>query len=248
MQMTAEDYPSQQGLDCEELLNQMEQLQNERATNIDELIYLRWINACLRYELLRNQEQECLEENDQGKELVLELPTNSEVENYEMEYGWENQEEQCKNEEKGKQSVSEFSRNEVVKNCEMGYGWDNQEQQCENEEKGKQSVSELSGNELVKNCDMGYVSDDHLIGTEHGHGGPSSVDVEAAAKSAAQTKPMLFGKLKRWAKGKERRRRSCDGKENQDKCSGRCSVSELEIEDFTARNSCSSVKPCFGGA
>ncbi|KAJ8651048.1 hypothetical protein MRB53_004071 [Persea americana] len=204
--MIAED-PNQQGLDCEELLTQIEQLQNERAADMDELIYLRWTNACLRYELMRSQEQQHCEENNKGNELVLDLSRNSEVEN-----------------------------------CEVGYGWDNQEQQCGNDEKGKQSVTEISGNEQAKNCEMGYGSDNLLMGAEHGE--PSSMDPEAA-RPAAQTKPMLFGKLKRWAKGKERRRTSCDEKENQHRCSGRCSVSDMAIEDFTARNSCSPVRPCF---
>ncbi|KAK2965371.1 LOW QUALITY PROTEIN: hypothetical protein RJ640_024113 [Escallonia rubra] len=45
--------------DYYQLLNELEQLQKDRTAEINELIYLRWCNACLRHELMRrNQEQE----------------------------------------------------------------------------------------------------------------------------------------------------------------------------------------------
>ncbi|XVE61586.1 hypothetical protein DITRI_Ditri06bG0052400 [Diplodiscus trichospermus] len=50
--------------DYNQLENEYEQVQKERATEIKELIYLRWCNACLRYELKRNQLlQEYIHEN-----------------------------------------------------------------------------------------------------------------------------------------------------------------------------------------
>ncbi|KAL3631957.1 hypothetical protein CASFOL_024941 [Castilleja foliolosa] len=39
----------------EELAKEIEQLQADRCTDIEELVYLRWINACLRYELRNYQ-------------------------------------------------------------------------------------------------------------------------------------------------------------------------------------------------
>ncbi|XP_068651527.1 protein CHUP1, chloroplastic-like [Aristolochia californica] len=45
-------------VDDEKLLSQIEQPQNDRLTNLEELIHLRWANACLRYELWRTQEQQ----------------------------------------------------------------------------------------------------------------------------------------------------------------------------------------------
>ncbi|XVE88788.1 hypothetical protein DITRI_Ditri19aG0097100 [Diplodiscus trichospermus] len=39
----------------EELKNQIEQLQVDRCADLEELVYLRWINACLRYELRNYQ-------------------------------------------------------------------------------------------------------------------------------------------------------------------------------------------------
>ncbi|KAJ8532783.1 hypothetical protein K7X08_015672 [Anisodus acutangulus] len=44
--------------DYKELVNELEQLQKDKATEDKELIYLRWCNTCLRHELMRrNQEQ-----------------------------------------------------------------------------------------------------------------------------------------------------------------------------------------------
>ncbi|CAN6440928.1 unnamed protein product [Victoria cruziana] len=42
----------------ENLLKQIEQLQMSRSPDLGEVIYLRWINACLRYESIRKQEEE----------------------------------------------------------------------------------------------------------------------------------------------------------------------------------------------
>ncbi|GKE47995.1 CHUP1, chloroplastic-like protein [Tanacetum coccineum] len=35
----------------EELKNEIEQLQAGRCSDVEELVYLKWVNACLRYEL-----------------------------------------------------------------------------------------------------------------------------------------------------------------------------------------------------
>lgn len=35
----------------EELRKEIEQLRVDRSSDVEELVYLRWINACLRYEL-----------------------------------------------------------------------------------------------------------------------------------------------------------------------------------------------------
>lgn len=39
------------------LEKELENLKKDRAAEIKELIYLRWSNACLRHELMRNQAQ-----------------------------------------------------------------------------------------------------------------------------------------------------------------------------------------------
>lgn len=46
----------------ERIVNEMEQLKKERGEEVKELIYLRWSNACLRHEVLRQQEQKKNEE------------------------------------------------------------------------------------------------------------------------------------------------------------------------------------------
>ncbi|KAK3010122.1 hypothetical protein RJ639_010721 [Escallonia herrerae] len=57
--------------DYYQLLNQLEQLQKDRNAEFNELIYLRWCNACLRHELMRrNQEQE---EKLDGKKKKLDM-------------------------------------------------------------------------------------------------------------------------------------------------------------------------------
>lgn len=48
-----------------ELANEFEQLQRDRAAEFKELVYLRWCNACLRHELIRrNQQGENVEAKD----------------------------------------------------------------------------------------------------------------------------------------------------------------------------------------
>ena len=55
-EITIEDY--------NQLANEYEQVQKERAAEHKELIYLRWCNECLRYELKRYQLlQEYIQEN-----------------------------------------------------------------------------------------------------------------------------------------------------------------------------------------
>ena len=39
----------------EDLLKQVEGLQMNRFSEVEELVYLRWVNACLRYELRNYQ-------------------------------------------------------------------------------------------------------------------------------------------------------------------------------------------------
>ncbi|KAK9196866.1 hypothetical protein WN943_004999 [Citrus x changshan-huyou] len=53
-----------------QLLNECEQLQKDRAAEAKELIYLRWANACLRHELMRNQAQQ---EQNQEKNRIVEF-------------------------------------------------------------------------------------------------------------------------------------------------------------------------------
>ncbi|KAK4839684.1 hypothetical protein QYF36_024005 [Acer negundo] len=54
--------------DYEQLVNEHEQLQKDRAAEVKELIYLRWTNACLRHESMRNQAEK--EKNQEEKDIV----------------------------------------------------------------------------------------------------------------------------------------------------------------------------------
>ncbi|XP_065856594.1 protein CHUP1, chloroplastic [Euphorbia lathyris] len=56
-----------------EVVKELEQLREERATEITEFIYLKWNNACLKHELMRNHEQE---DQIEGKRDHLELEMN----------------------------------------------------------------------------------------------------------------------------------------------------------------------------
>lgn len=48
-----------------QLACELERLQKDEASEVKELIYLRWSNACLRHELMRRNQQEQMEENKQ---------------------------------------------------------------------------------------------------------------------------------------------------------------------------------------
>ncbi|KAJ4980051.1 hypothetical protein NE237_010831 [Protea cynaroides] len=72
----------------EQLLTELEQLQKDRAAEVEELIYLRWINACLRHELFRNNKQQIThhEEVEEEEPLVLELEGNEGKKDCGLEY------------------------------------------------------------------------------------------------------------------------------------------------------------------
>ncbi|XP_042474929.1 protein CHUP1, chloroplastic [Macadamia integrifolia] len=82
--------------DHDQLLTKLEQLQKDRAAEVEELIYLRWINACLRHELFRNQQQQRTHHEEEGEEvvevveeekaLILELEANEEKKDCGLEY------------------------------------------------------------------------------------------------------------------------------------------------------------------
>ena len=77
-EITVEDY--------NQLVCELKQLQNDRSTEVQELIYLRWCNACLRHELTRmNQEhQEQLEERK--NQLKLNFSGSREIEDFEFDH------------------------------------------------------------------------------------------------------------------------------------------------------------------
>ncbi|KAH7512067.1 hypothetical protein FEM48_Zijuj12G0051100 [Ziziphus jujuba var. spinosa] len=72
--------------DYNRLRNELEQLQKDQAAETEELIYLRWSNACLRHELMKNQEHD-QEQNQKIKvdHLELDFERNLVIENYESE-------------------------------------------------------------------------------------------------------------------------------------------------------------------
>ncbi|KAB2630994.1 protein CHUP1 [Pyrus ussuriensis x Pyrus communis] len=73
--------------DYTSLEKELENLKKDCAAEIKELIYLRWSNACLRHELIRNQAQ--LEQQAQEKDNKLEIKFEggAEIGNYEQCFG-----------------------------------------------------------------------------------------------------------------------------------------------------------------
>ncbi|THU45388.1 hypothetical protein C4D60_Mb02t17410 [Musa balbisiana] len=59
----------------EKLMEEIEQLQIDRCTDVEELVYLRWVNACLRYELKNHQP---LSEETLARDLSKSLSVKSE--------------------------------------------------------------------------------------------------------------------------------------------------------------------------
>ncbi|KAL5975058.1 hypothetical protein ACLOJK_031734 [Asimina triloba] len=58
-------------MEYQDLLNQLEQFQKERAADAAELIRLRWANGCLRHELAKNQQSPEYEEKGEGNETEI---------------------------------------------------------------------------------------------------------------------------------------------------------------------------------
>ncbi|KAF8397783.1 hypothetical protein HHK36_016705 [Tetracentron sinense] len=71
--------------DYSHLLTELEQLQKDRAAEVKELIYLRWSNACLRHELMKNQEQKHNLEEKKGQ-LTVEYEGNEEKRECGLDY------------------------------------------------------------------------------------------------------------------------------------------------------------------
>ena len=66
------------------LSNELEQIKKDREAEVEELIYLRWSNVCLRHELLKNQEQ--YQETNQKKDhWELDFKGNLEMGNFGLE-------------------------------------------------------------------------------------------------------------------------------------------------------------------
>ncbi|KAK9290471.1 hypothetical protein L1049_008641 [Liquidambar formosana] len=68
--------------DYNKLSNELEQIQNDRAAEVKELVYLRWSNACLRHQLTRSRDQQ---EQNQERKNHLELDIDGSGEN--VDYG-----------------------------------------------------------------------------------------------------------------------------------------------------------------
>ncbi|WCJ34405.1 hypothetical protein M5689_015716 [Euphorbia peplus] len=75
-----------------EVVKELERLREERATEIAEFIYLKWNNACLKHELMRNHEQEEFEMKEKRNHLkVLELNGDGDIQDSRFDH----QEETC---------------------------------------------------------------------------------------------------------------------------------------------------------
>lgn len=66
------------------LSNELEQLKKDRAAEVEELVNLRWSNACLRHELMKNQEQS-QERNQKKDHWELDFQGNLEIGNFGLE-------------------------------------------------------------------------------------------------------------------------------------------------------------------
>ncbi|KAF3773600.1 hypothetical protein EJ110_NYTH51870 [Nymphaea thermarum] len=75
-----EKYAKRLRITNENLLKQIEQLQMVHSPNLGEVIYLRWSNACLRYELIRKQK-----EAEEEKKRVWEIEEKEKEETVEYE-------------------------------------------------------------------------------------------------------------------------------------------------------------------
>ncbi|KAG9459263.1 hypothetical protein H6P81_003771 [Aristolochia fimbriata] len=151
------------------LLRQIEQLQNDRLSNLEELIHLRWVNACLRHELWRTQEQQ----NSSEQEATRRPP------------------------------ITQFEEHERKGAAYDATGYDS-ESSSPAMENGGASATEVAG------------------GRQHG-----------------TTKPILFQRLKKWVKKKERCKRGAAVSDVEDHCK---SPRRLSLDDDAmgepARNSC----------
>lgn len=65
--------------DYSRLQNELERLQKDRESELKELVYLRWCNACFRHELTKNQKpsEQNQERSQSTEELELETPGES---------------------------------------------------------------------------------------------------------------------------------------------------------------------------
>ncbi|KAJ6824287.1 protein CHUP1, chloroplastic-like isoform X2 [Iris pallida] len=80
----------------ENLKKEIEQLQTARCTDVEELVYLRWVNACLRYELRNYQPPPgktvakdlgrslSPKSEEKAKQLILEYAHNSGIDDKDM--------------------------------------------------------------------------------------------------------------------------------------------------------------------
>ncbi|KAI5319199.1 hypothetical protein L3X38_038907 [Prunus dulcis] len=59
-----------------------DQLSEKRAAELKELVYLRWSNACLRHELMRNQAQEEQQDQEKNNNLATDFEGSGEIADY----------------------------------------------------------------------------------------------------------------------------------------------------------------------
>lgn len=69
------------------LVNELEQLQKDRAAEVNELISLRWSNACLRHELMRSRDQGDQDNQEREGHLKLNPEGIGKNEEYGLEQG-----------------------------------------------------------------------------------------------------------------------------------------------------------------
>lgn len=141
--------------ELDKLVVQVEQLQKERISELEELIYLRWVNACLRYEIFRSTQEQAKTEKKPEKER---LPFTTEF-------------------------YQEEEEKKVV--CNIGHVW----------------------------------------------GSPVDMNTSNMSGHGSCTKPVLFQRLKKWAKKKERCRKPPLSDSEDQKQS-------ITIEEIPGRNSC----------
>ena len=73
--------------DYNQFVKELERLHEERAAEVKELVYLRWSNACLRHELMRNHKQpeQNQNQNQNSSQSELDFESKGETREHELE-------------------------------------------------------------------------------------------------------------------------------------------------------------------
>ncbi|XP_073006426.1 protein CHUP1, chloroplastic-like isoform X1 [Typha latifolia] len=86
-EVITEEYNIRRPSSNKELICQLAQLRDQWTADMEEMIYLGWTAACLRHELLTNQEEQTLElPRDKGDQLIVEVSVNDKAQHCNVEF------------------------------------------------------------------------------------------------------------------------------------------------------------------